>query len=351
MKCSKCGTELEAGVSFCTVCGTPVAKPQADEEKTVLVNQDMMGQPQGFPTPAQPGFQQQGNTGFGQPMGQPQDNTGFGQPMGQPQGNTGFGQPMGQPQGNTGFGQPMGQPMGQQPGMNPYGQPMYNQAPRAPKQPRKPLSKKAKIGIISGAIAVVVLIVFFVVLLPIITRAKLKGEYIYTDSWDDDYTFIFDNGTYLYYDYYGDLTDAGTYTIKDNKVTLTDIEGNTDTAKFDADNNVFKYSGDKYKSTNKKETIDFTLPENYLETIKEPVETAINKILADEDIYDDVYWSDAYIDDDSLKNPSTDFEKQLATELNYTSDKALQTLMEEGYLEIYVYISYDGDIEISFDTY
>ncbi len=347
MKCSKCGTELEAGVSFCTVCGTPVAEPQADEEKTVLVNQDMMGQPQGFPTPAQPGFQQQGNTGFGQPMGQPQGNTGFGQPMGQPQGNTGYGQPMGQQPGMN----PYGQPMGQQPGMNPYGQPMYNQAPKAPKQPRKPLSKKAKIGIISGAIAVVVLIVFFVVLLPILTRAKLKGEYIYTDSWDDEYTLIFDNGTYLCYDYDDDLVSAGTYKLKDNKVTLTDIEGSTETAKFDSDNNVVKLSGDKYKSTDKKAKIDFTLPENYLETIKEPVETAINKILEDEDIYDDVYWSSAYIDDDDLKDPTTDFEKKLATELNYTSDKALQTLMEEGYLEIDVYITYDGDVEISYYTY
>lgn len=343
MKCSKCGAELEVGASFCTLCGTPVAKQNTDDERTVLVNQEMMGQPQGFPTPVQPNLQQQNNTGFNQAQIQP-GMPPFGQPnpqMGQ--------QPYGQPNPQMGQ-QPYGQPNPQM-GQQPYGQPMYNQAPRPPKAPRKPLSKKAKIGIISGAIAVVLLVVFFVVILPILTRAKLKGEYTYTDSWDDDYTAIFDDGTYLIYDYDGDLDEAGTYTIKDNKVTLIDIEGYETTAKFDADNNAIKIHGDKYKSTNKKEKIDFSLTENYLEVIKPSIEDAIYEVLKDDDIYDDVYWSSEDILDNVLKNPSTDFEEEFAELINYDEDKALQTLIEDGYLNIYIYITYDDEVEISYYVY
>ena len=357
MKCSNCGAEIEDGVAFCTSCGTPTAqKPNDDGDKTVLVSQENInpGQPQGFPSAAQPG------TGFVQPQGM---QTGFGQPQpaqpnyGQPGMQTGFGQPQptqpnyGQPGMQTGFGQPQpGQPNYGQPGMQTgYGQPgMYNQAPRPPKPPRKPLSSKAKAGIIGGAIGVVVLIVFFAVILPILLRAKLAGEYSYTDSWDDTYTAIFDDGTYLVYDYDGDVYEAGTYIIKDDKVTMTDIEGYETTAKFDSKDNKIRIDGDTFKSTDKKEKIDFKLTKDYLDNLKSRVDTAVNKVLADEEIYDDIYWSSAYVYDDDLRDPSTDFERALATELGYTDDIILQTLMEGGYIEIDVYITYDGDIEITY---
>lgn len=378
MKCSNCGAELETGVAFCTSCGTPTApKPNDDGDRTVLVSQENInpGQPQGFPSAAQPDMQtgfgqsQSMQTGFGQPQptqpsyGQPGMQTGFGQPQptqpsyGQPGMQTGFGQPQptqpnyGQPGMQTGYGQPQPmQPNYGQPGMQTgYGQPgMYNQAPRPPKPPRKPLSSKAKAGIIGGAIGVVVLIVFFAVILPILLRAKLAGEYSYTDSWDDTYTVIFDDGTYLVYDYDGDIYEAGTYTIKDDKVTMTDIEGYETTGKFDAKENKIRISGDTFKSTDKKEKIDFDLTEDYLDNLKSRVDTAVNKVLSDEDIYDDVYWSSAYVYDNDLKNPSTDFEEELAAELGYTDDIILQTLMEGGYIEIDVYITYDGDIQISY---
>lgn len=387
MKCSNCGAELEDGVAFCTSCGTPTAqKPNDDSDRTVLVSQENVnsGQPQGFPSAAQPGMQ----TGFGQPQptqpsfGQTGTQTGFGQPQpaqpnyGQPGAQTGFGQPQpaqpnyGQPGMQTGFGQPQpaqpnygqtgmqtgfGQPQPMQPnygqpGMQTgYGQPgMYNQAPRPPKPPRKPLSSKAKAGIIGGAIGVVVLIVFFAVILPILLRAKLDGEYTYTDSWDDAYTAIFDDGTYVVYDYEDDVYSAGTYTIKDDKVTLTDIEGYETSAKFDAKDNKIRIDGDTYKSTDKKATIGFKLTADYYDNLKSRFDTAINKVLADEDIYDDVYWSSAYVYDDDLSDPGTDFERALATEIGYSDDIILQTLMEGGYIEVDVYITYDGDIEISY---
>ncbi len=384
MKCSNCGAEIEDGVAFCTSCGTPVA-PADDGDKTVLVSQENInpGQPQGFPSAAQPGMgqpQTQGmQTGFGQPQpaqpnyGQPGMQTGFGQPQpaqpnyGQPGMQTGFGQPQpaqpnyGQPGMQTGFGQPQpAQPNYGQPGMQTgygqsqpnYGQPgMYNQAPRPPKPPRKPLSSKAKAGIIGGAIGAVVLIVFFAVILPILLRAKLAGEYSYTDSWDDTYTVVFDDGTYVIYDYDDEIWEAGTYTIKDDKITMTDIEGYESTGKFDSEDNKIRIGGDTYKSTDKKEKLDFKLTKDYLDNLKSRVDPIINKILEDEDIYDEIYWSSADIGDDDLQNPSTDFERELATQLGYADDVTLQTLMEGGYIEIDVYITYDGEIEITYYTW
>lgn len=356
MKCSNCGAEIENGVAFCTSCGTPVA-PTDDGDKTVLVSQENInpGQPQGFPSAAQPGMgqsQPQGmQTGFGQPQpaqpnyGQPGMQTGFGQPQpnyGQPGMQTGYGQPQpnyGQPGMQTGYGQP-------QPN---YGQPgMYNQAPRPPKPPRKPLSSKAKAGIIGGAIGAVVLIVFFAVILPILLRAKLAGEYSYTDSWDDTYTAVFDDGTYVIYEYDDEIWEAGTYTIKDDKITMTNIEGYESTAKFDSEDNKIRIGGNTYKSTDKKEELDFKLTKDYLDNLKSRADAAIKKVLTDEDIYDEIYWSSADIYDDALENPSSDFERELATELGYENDAALQELMEGGYIEIDVYITYEGEIETTY---
>lgn len=374
MKCSNCGAELESGVAFCTACGTPApasTPTNTDNDKTVLVSSDAfnLGQPpqsQGV----QPSFGQPQNmqNNFGQPQGmhtgfgQPQDmHTGFGQPQGM---QNGFGQPQNmqngfrQPQGmQPNFGQPQnmqngfGQPQGMQPN---YGQPQNMQnsfrQPTPPRPPRKPLSKKAKMGILWGSIGAVILIVFFAVILPILLKADLKGSYCYT-SGGSVYTAVFDDNTYVIYDDDGDIYEAGIYSKKDNKVTLKDVNGSESTAVFNAKDNRVRIYGNSYKSEDKKKTLDFKLTDNYIENLQAKLETTCAELITDEDLYDDLYWNSCWIYDDALKNADTDFEKALVNAIGYNNDAALQALIESGYLDIDIYLTYDGKLEISCYAY
>ena len=329
----------------------PVQSEQTGFEKTMQPEQPGYGQPMqsGYGQPMQ--SDQPMQPGYGQPMqsGQPMQ-PGYGQPMqpGQPK-QPGYGQPMqpGQPMqlgyGQTGYAQPMqpgyGQPM--QSGQPGYGQPyMQNQAP---KPPRKPLSKKAKTGIIAGAACVVVLVVFFVVILPILTRAKLAGEYRYKDSWDDTYTIVFDDGTYVRYDYNDEIDSAGTYVNNKGAVVLTDIEGDTTNCTFDSDNNTVRLYGDKYTSSNKKTKIGFKIPTGYQETLENQVKTAVDKLVKDKDLLEIAKYNYYCVDYDDLKDPDDDFLAALAKELNYSGDKMLSTFIEDGYVEINIDVDSDGN--------
>ena len=297
---------------------------------------------------------QSGQTGYAQPM-QP-GQTGYGQPM--QQGQTGYyGQPM--QQGQTGYyGQPMqqgqtgyyGQPMQQ--GQMGYGQPnMYNQAPKPPKPPRKPLSKKAKTGILAGSIGAVVLIVFLAVILPILLRAKLAGEYTYTDSWDDEYRAIFTDGTYVIYDYDDEIYEAGTYTIKDDKVTLVDIEGDDTKATFDAKKNKIRISGEDFEINNKKAKVGFALTTDYLDTLEQNVDNAVAKLVKDDDLLEIASWRYYYLSYDDLKEPDDDFVKAFANELNYSNDKVLSTMVEAGYISIDIDAYSDGSYDTTVNVY
>ena len=314
---------------------------------------DYYGQPvqpgqTGYGQPVQPG-----QTGYGQPMQQGQTGY-YGQPM--QQGQTGYyGQPM--QQGQMGYGQPMqqgqmgyGQPMQQ--GQMGYGQPnMYNQAPKPPKPPRKPLSKKAKTGIIAGSIGAVVLIVFFAVILPILLKAKLQGEYTYTDSWDDEYRAIFTDGTYVIYDYDDEIYEAGTYTIKDDKVTLLDIEGDDTKATFDSKKNKICISGENFEINDKKAKVGFKLTETYLDTLEQNVENAVAKLVKDEDLLEIASWNYYYLNDDDLKDPEDDFVEAFANELNYSTDKALSTMVEAGYIAFDIDAYSDGTYNVEVSVY
>ncbi|MDO5127641.1 MAG: hypothetical protein Q4D54_07820, partial [Eubacteriales bacterium] len=247
-----------------------------------------------------------------------------------------------------------------QPGMVPQGmppqgmQPMYGQqpqAPKPPKAPRKPLSTGAKVGIIAGIVAVILAIVFFVVILPILKRSDLKGEYTYKDSWGDEYVAVFDDGTFVIHYYDGDdIYAAGTYTIKDNKVELRELDGDTYDGTFNEDDNMIKVYGMKFTSSNKKAKADYKLDEDYLDNLTAQIKTFTEKAIGDEDIYDELYWG-SYVTGSDLDNPYTEYLKQLASELNYSSNVALQDLMGTGYLEFYVYINYNDEIEISSYVY
>ncbi len=359
MKCTNCGNDVADGFAFCTSCGTPIPAPSApaDSDRTVLINQDMnnpLGQ-SGAPTPVAPAAPQ----GFAQPQAPatPQPNQftpNSGQFTGQPaQGFTqapqpnqfapnpgqnftqapqGYGQTMmGQPQ--QGYGQTM---YGQQPNM------MYNQRPAAPKAPRKPMPKGAKIGIIVGLVVAVLAFVFFKFIWPILTRSDLKGEYVCkSDSYFN--TIVFDEGTYVIYDEDGDVEEAGCYTWDEEEgdIEMVSLEGYTHDAKFNRDENIVKYYGSKYKSTNEDETLSCEFTEDYIDELEDRVEQAT------EDVYDfDEGYNYFYLDNDDLADPYNDFTEDLAAELDYENDANLKFLMESGYIEIDISIYSDGDVDV-----
>lgn len=372
MKCMVCGAEIPEGSTFCTTCGSAITPapmagddlhtvlldengnsvPEAiadatgrqgavvgDDTRTMLINETENAQA------AAQSFQQSGlnpmqpQMGFAQPqMGQPMQPqmggmTGYNQPM-QPQ----MGQPMGQPQmgGMTGYGQPMQPQMGQ-----PMGQPMMGQPMQAPK---KPLSPGAKKGIIIGAIAAVLLAVFFIVVLPILTQKDLAGSY----TGRDGYKMVFSDGTYVIYDDDNEISEAGTYVYnkKAGTAILTDLEDNTTDIRFDKKKNIVYMYSTPFSSVNKKEKLDFTLSAGAVDAWEKQIQTASEELVANETLYDEIYWSGYDIEDDTLKNPDGEFGKQLAAKLSYGTDKAFSTLVEGGYLEFDVYITYDGKVEI-----
>ena len=234
-------------------------------------------------------------------------------------------------------------------GMTGYQQPYGMQ----PSKPKKPLSKGAKIGIISGLAVALLVGIFFIFIFPILTRAKLGGSYSYKGSDYTDY-YVFDDGIFVYYDinegettknYYG----IGTYTVKDDKVILTDINGDTEEFKFDKKENTISYYGTKYKSSDKKAKLDFNISKEYLEGLESKIITASQTSLADEDVWEEaMWWESYYIYGTDLKEPYTDFEEALAKNIGYSSDSTLQYLLENDILSFDVDISSSGTVTVEF---
>ena len=234
-------------------------------------------------------------------------------------------------------------------GMTGYQQPYGMQ----PSKPKKPLSKGAKIGIISGLAVALLVGIFFIFIFPILTRAKLGGSYSYKGSDYTDY-YVFDDGIFVYYDinegettknYYG----IGTYTVKDDKVILTDINGDTEEFKFDKKENTISYYGTKYKSSDKKAKLDFNISKEYLEGLESKIITASQTSLADKDVWEEaMWWESYYIYGTDLKEPYTDFEEALAKNIGYSSDSTLQYLLENDILSFDVDISSSGTVTVEF---
>ena len=325
MKCNNCGAEIANGSSFCTACGTPVVTNSNIQQNTTQ------------PNTAQPQFTGQPQNMHNQtPNSQPNPMYGQNQaPYGQP--NPAYGQnqaPYGQP--NPTYGQ----------NQAPYGQP--NPTYKQPAAPRKPLSKKAKVGILTTFIVAVLAVIFFVVILPILTRSKLQGEYNCAE--DDLYKrIIFENDTYVIYDDEGEMQEAGTYTInKNNKVTLTDLEGYTEDFMFNEDKNTFTFYSIKYKCVDKKKKLGIKLDENYIDDLQVRLDNAVTTILKDPVVAEEAnnYWY-YYITEQDLAEPETEFEKALAEELDYDNDKTLKALVEGYYIGFDIDVYDDGmDIEI-----
>ena len=222
-----------------------------------------------------------------------------------------------------------------------------------PSKPKKPLSKGAKIGIISGLAAALLIGIFFIFIFPILTRAKLGCSYSKKGSYYTDY-YVFDDGIWVYYDieegsttknYYG----IGTYTVKDDKVILTDISGDTEEFKFDKKENTISYYGTTFKSGDKKAKLDFNVSKEYLEGLESKIISAAQTSLADEDVWEEaMWWESYYVYGTDLKEPYTDFEEALAKNIGYSSDSTLQYLLENDIISFDVDISSSGTVTVDF---
>lgn len=308
MNCLNCGAIVEDGMGFCTTCGAKVEAAQ--------------------------------------PMGQPVYPTYDAQQM----------------PGGPAFGQQMDPNFNQQ--MNYGGQTGYSQQPAAPKAPKAPMPKGLKMGLIIGIPSVIVLVILLAVLVPILTRAKLQGEYTYKDKkYDEEYRVVFDEGNYAIYYYDEDddeevIASAGTYEYdkKDKEIVMTNIEGDELEAEFDDKDNVVEIEGEDFDSTDKKKTLDLVVDEKYIEDLKDKVDKATADILAnDEEAYEDAYWEDTYyFNSEDFDDPEDKFVEELVKALDYENDETLQTLLEDvgyndSYVEIYVHVGYapdDYDVDV-----
>lgn len=314
MNCTKCGAQLPDGTMFCTSCGNPI-----------------QGETSAYPNPSmQINYSQPTPTGYTQ---QPSNTQ---QPYAQQQ-------------------------YAQQPMQQAYEQ------PSAPKAPKKPMPKALKLGLIIGIPVIALLVVFFVVILPMILKADLKGEYEFKDK-DEDIEFraTFDEGNYIIYceDSYSDgeiIVSAGTYEYdeKEGEVVMTDLSGDEIEAEFDAKENILEIDRDEYESSDEDATVDIAFTKDYAEELYDKVEPIVADILAnDEDAYDDAYWYDTYyICGDYMDDPFDAFLEALVDELGYEDDEVLQELMKgdewTAYLEIYVNVGYSPDeyeVEILFEN-
>ena len=247
---------------------------------------------------------------------------------------------------NMGAAQPVYGQTGMQQGMPGYGQP-YG----APQKVKKPLSKGAKIGIISGLAVALLAGIFFIFIFPILTSSKLGGEYCYKGSYYNDY-YLFDHGTWVNYEidegssekeYYA----IGTYTVNKDKIILKSIKGDTIEATFDKKKNTITMSGTKLNSSNKDAKLDVDLDEDYLDSLEKTVKTATETAMADEEVYDEAtWWQTYYIYGDDLKEPYSELEKELAEILGYSSDKRLQFLLEEEIISIDIQVSSSGVVSV-----
>ena len=316
MRCNVCGTENPDGLSVCNACGAPLIAPvqnQNESEQEQPVVQEVK--------PEQPQPAQNQQSQYGQPQGMQNQ---FAQPQ--------FAQPQ--------FAQ------------NQYGQPqgMQGQYNMPPKE-KKPLSKGAKIGIISGLAAVLLIGIFFIFIFPILTRAKLGGSYVYESSYGDEY-YLFDDGVYVNYEIEGSddkyYYSIGTYTVKDETITLKELDGDEKTFKFNAKKNIVTDDWkDDFKSSDKKAKLDTDISKDYLDGLEDTIISASNAALKNSDVYEEATWYGSYfIYQDDLKNPYTDFEEELAKQLNYSSSNELQFLLEEMDLAFDISVSSSGVVTV-----
>ena len=369
MKCSVCGNEIPAGMTACPNCGSDaMAQPgggqfagydqQAQDYSQQTQGYDQQGQQYGQQTQGydqqgqQYGQQTQGYGQQGQQYGQQTQGYGqYGQQYGQQ--TQGYGQYGQQTQGYGQYGQQTqgyGQ-QGQQYGQQTQGYGQYGQTPYGAPKPRKPLSPKAKKGIIIGVAAAAVLALLLIFVVPLIFKSKLKGEY--KASYEEEPIYIcFSGDTYLVYEKDSDgsidIDEAGVFSLKGKTVTLIDIEDASEVKlTYNKSKNTLSLTDDgeslTFKSSNKSAKTGIKLSRSdagsYEDVLENKIETALRSA-GNTSLYE--YQTYEY---DELDKDTSDLAMAVKAAVNYDSDPTVKTLMNGGYLEIDVDIS-GSDVEV-----
>lgn len=196
---------------------------------------------------------------------------------------------------------------------------------------KKGASRGLIIGIIVFLILAAVAAVFFIFVLPKLSKGAPKGEYVNEDF--GGYV-LFDNGIYAVYDDEGTY-EFGTYEIKNDKITFTSVNGDVDHGKYNKKDNTVEY-GYVFKLNDAKQTFGVDIDKKYVKELKDKFITASESALASEEVKTEAkeFAAAYYIYGNELVEPRTEFAKALAENLGYSSDNVLAYLVENKYITV-----------------
>ena len=196
---------------------------------------------------------------------------------------------------------------------------------------KKGASRGLIIGIIVFLILAAAAAVFFIFVLPKLSKGAPKGEYVNEDF--GGYV-LFDNGIYAVYDDQG-AYEFGTYEIKNDKITFTSVNGDVDHGKYNKKDNTVEY-GYVFKLNDAKQTFGVDIDKKYVKELKDKFTTASESALASEEVKTEAkeFAAAYYIYGNELVEPRTEFAKALAENLGYSSDNVLAYLIENKYITV-----------------
>lgn len=196
---------------------------------------------------------------------------------------------------------------------------------------KKGASRGLIIGIIVFLILAAAAAVFFIFVLPKLSKGSPKGEY---SNEDFGGYILFDNGVYAVYDDTGTY-EFGTYDIKSDEITFTSANGDVDHGKYNKKENTVEY-GYVFKLNDAKQTFGVDIDKKYVKGLKDNIKSASESALASEDVKAEAeeFAAAYYIYENELSEPRTEFAKALAEKLGYSSDKVLSYLIENKYITV-----------------
>ena len=332
MICKICGAIVPDNAPFCDECGALIAVDNQGELPQQMQQQAVQ------PSPYAP-LQQQMQSQPQQPQMQPQavNLSPYAPPQQQAVKPSPYAPPQQQPQ------QQVQQPQQMQPQSTETPQQAFrNQLKGIPESQnnnknvaidnvKKGASRGLIIGIIVFLILAAVAAVFFIFVLPKLSKGAPKGEYVNEDF--GGYV-LFDNGIYAVYDDQGTY-EFGTYEIKNDKITFTNVNGDVDHGKYNKKDNTVEY-GYVFKLNDAKQTFGVDIDKKYVKELKDKFTTASESALASEEVKTEAEGLAAayYISGKELVEPRTEFAKALAENLGYSNDNVLAYLIENKYITV-----------------